>query len=111
TMATLATEPLDTVQGINPLALARLERQARLQVERQPAGQLTYEVLAPLGEHLGFQGLPAPTSADLFFDMEGDPFVGENGLEYLFGIHELYSNPPPFRGEDRAGMEAGRHHA
>src|SRR6202165_4527250 len=108
TMAALAGSPPDPVQGINKDALARLRRQAKLQVERTAVGELTYEVLAPLGEHLGFQALPAPTPADLFFDMEGDPFVGDDGLEYLFGITE-FKTPPPL-GEGRGGAEP-KHHA
>src|SRR5438477_9179711 len=89
TMAALAASPPDPVPGINEVALDRLRRQAKLQVEHKEADALTYEVLAPLGEHLGFQAMPEPTPSDLFFDMEGDPFVGENGLEYLFGITEM----------------------
>jgi len=106
TMGALATSPLDPIQGINKDALARLRQQAKLQVERKDVGELTFEVLAPLGEHLGFQALPEPTLADLFFDMEGDPFVGDDGLEYLFGITE-FETPPPV-GEGRVGA---RHHS
>src|SRR5205807_6514015 len=94
TMATLAASPPEPIQGINQAALDRLRRQAKLQVERKEAGDLTYEVLAPLGEHLGFQALPAPRPADLFFDMEGDPFVGDDGLEYLFGVTEMVEERP-----------------
>ena len=94
TMAALATSPPEPVQGINETALARLRRQAKLQVERKETNQLNYEVLAPLGPHLGFEALPEPTPADLFFDMEGDPFVGEDGLEYLFGISEMVEGSP-----------------
>jgi uncharacterized protein len=94
TMAALATSPADPVQGINKDALARLRQQAKLQVDRQDAGELTFEVLAPLGEHLGFQALPEPRPADLFFDMEGDPFVGDDGLQYLFGITEMVEGRP-----------------
>jgi uncharacterized protein len=94
TMAALATSPADPIQGINKDALVRLRRQARLQVERKDGAELTFEVLAPLGEHLGFQALPKPTPADLFFDMEGDPFVGDDGLEYLFGITEIVEGSP-----------------
>src|SRR5205807_1481990 len=94
TMATLAASAPEPIQGINQAALDRLRRQAKLQVERKEAGDLTYEVLAPLGEHLGFQALPAPTPADIFFDMEGDPFVGEDGLEYLFGVTEMGEKMP-----------------
>ena len=40
----------------------------------------------------GLAKLYEPSPGDIFLDLEGDPFVGEGGLEYLFG----YS----FRGED-----------
>src|ERR1700730_4732767 len=104
------------IQGINEMALTRLRQQARLQVEQRQSDSLPFEVLPPLGEGLGFQSLPAPTPDDLFFDMEGDPFVGDNGLEYLFGILETESGrfPPPLQftlplqGEGRVGVH--KHH-
>jgi len=34
----------------------------------------------------GLFRLPCPSDGDIFLDLEGDPFVGEGGLEYLFGI-------------------------
>jgi predicted RecB family nuclease len=34
--------------------------------------------------------LPEPDEGDMFFDFEGDPFVGESGREYLFGW--IYKN-------------------
>ena len=40
----------------------------------------------------GLAKLCEPSPGDIFLDFEGDPFVGDGGLEYLFG----YS----FRGED-----------
>ena len=76
------------IAGITDLALERLRQQARLQAGRRQTGSLAYEVLPPLGEQLGFQTLPPPSPADLFFDMEGDPFVGDDGLYYLFGVAE-----------------------
>jgi uncharacterized protein len=33
----------------------------------------------------GLTRLPEPCEVDIFLDFEGDPFVGEHGLEYLFG--------------------------
>jgi hypothetical protein len=30
--------------------------------------------------------LPEPSADDVFVDLEGDPFVGESGLQYLFGF-------------------------
>ena len=95
TVAELGASPVDQqVQGVNEMALARLRQQARLQVQQRHAESLPFEVLPPLGEHLGFQALSAHTPNDLFFDMEGDPFVGDNGLEYLFGILEMVEGRP-----------------
>ena len=89
TVQDLGASPIgQQVGGVGDLALERLRQQARLQVAYRETGSLTYEVLPPLGEQLGFQALPPPSPADLFFDMEGDPFVGDDGLYYLFGIGE-----------------------
>ena len=40
--------------------------------------------MAVLG--LGLAALPEPSVGDLFFDIEGDPYVGDSGLEYLLGV-------------------------
>src|SRR2546426_8020373 len=102
TVRELGASPIDQpVHGINEMALARLRQQARLQVEQRQSDTLPFEVLPPLGQHLGFQSLPEPTPDDLFFDMEGDPFVGDDGLEYLFGILEYTL---PLEGEGRVGV-------
>jgi len=34
----------------------------------------------------GLFRLPTPSAGDIFLDLEGDPFAGEGGLEYLFGV-------------------------
>ena len=34
----------------------------------------------------GLGRLPEPSWGDVFLDFEGDPFVGEHGLEYLTGF-------------------------
>src|SRR3981081_1000773 len=109
TVTELGASPIDQpIHGINEMALTRLRQQARLQVEQRHADTLPFEVLPPLGEHLGFQALPAPTPDDLFFDMEGDPFVGNNGIEYLFGVIEFTSQQTlRLEGEGRVGV----HHA
>ena len=33
----------------------------------------------------GYAVLPAPSLGDVFFDLEGDPYVGDTGIEYLWG--------------------------
>ena len=62
----------------------KLREQARLQKESRDKGKLSWEPL-PIKDGLGLCRLPQPSEGDIFFDLEGDPFVGEGGIEYLFG--------------------------
>jgi predicted RecB family nuclease len=62
----------------------RIREQARIVVEAREAGTGKFELL-PLEPGFGFTRLPEPSEGDVFLDFEGDPFVGEHGLEYLFG--------------------------
>jgi uncharacterized protein len=62
----------------------RVREQARIQVESREAGEVRFELL-PLAPETGICLLPEPSEGDIFFDIEGDPHVGEHGLEYLFG--------------------------
>jgi uncharacterized protein len=62
----------------------RIREQARIQVQGRVEGKPLYETLAVVKD-LGLSGLPAPSPGDVFFDLEGDPFIEEGGLEYLFG--------------------------
>ena len=62
----------------------RLREQARVQVAGRYSGEPVYEALEP-EPGFGLARLPAPTAGDVFFDLEGDPFCGDGGLEYLFG--------------------------
>ncbi len=83
------------IDGAQPAALSRVREQARIQVEGEAAGRVLYELLEPkrnrAGEmepNLGLLALPEPSLGDLFFDMEGDPFALEDGVDFLFGILE-----------------------
>ena len=62
----------------------RVPEQARLQVQARTAGQPVFEVL-PREPGFGLARLPEPSLGDIFFDLEGDPFIGLGGCEYLFG--------------------------
>ena len=62
----------------------RLREQARLQVEGRVSKNMVHECL-PVEAGFGLTRLPAPTAGDVFLDLEGDPFAGEGGLEFLFG--------------------------
>ena len=87
TMAALAAMPLPLAWKPSRGARSSYERireQARLQVEGRQVGKIPYEFL-PITRDFGLARLPEPSPGDVFFDLEGDPFVGEHGLEYLFG--------------------------
>ena len=62
----------------------RLREQARVQIAGREAGEPVYEPL-DLEQGYGLARLPEPSAGDIFFDLESDPYVGEGGLEYLFG--------------------------
>src|SRR6185436_18108695 len=59
-----------------------LGQQARLQVLARATSPPPLEHL-PIEPARGFARLPEPSPGDIFLDFEGDPFVGDGGLEYL----------------------------
>ena len=63
---------------------ARLGHQARLQIDSRVTETPIFDFLS-IEPARGFQRLPQPSLGDVFLDFEGDPFVGEAGLEYLTG--------------------------
>ena len=99
-------DPARPVAGIRAPVLERLAAQARLQLRQRDTGQIAYELLPAQGAGHGLAALPAPSPADLFLDMEGDPFAGPAGLEYLFGLVEQVDGQTayrPFWAHDAAG--------
>jgi len=89
TVAKLAALPIPIArrpeQGSRE-GLERVREQARVQVKGRDQRTPVSEPILPVVEALGFCKLPEPTPHDLFLDFEGDPFVGENGLQYLTGL-------------------------
>ena len=88
----------ETLDGIGRDALRKIQAQASIQVRGEEAGEVISERVSPprdrdgnpIPNH-GLLALPEPSSGDLFFDIEGDPFFGTDeldGIEYLFGIIE-----------------------
>ena len=84
--------------------LHKLRRQAALQLHERRTGEQVYELL-PYQDGYGFGLLPQPAPGDLFFDIEGDPYIGDKGLEYLFGVGWLADDGSeafrPFWAHDR----------
>ena len=90
----------------------RIREQARIQLEARIEGKLKFELLrCEPGD--GFSRLPLPSTGDIFLDLEGDPFVADGGLEYLFGVVTADENGELAyechwaldRGQERAAFE------
>ena len=91
-LAKLALPPTPKIERIGDVALLRIREQARLQVQGREEGRLVYELLDDVGEGNGLAALPLPSPADMFLDLEANPYVLDQGLEYLIGIVTLPAN-------------------
>jgi predicted RecB family nuclease len=109
--------PGSPVPEIGQSALEKIRSQARIQVEGEEAGHVLSELIAPEPpdpdasgpNRRGLALLPEPSSGDLFFDIESDPWALEDGLEYLFGAVDEVGGTANFTalwGHDRAGEKA-----
>jgi uncharacterized protein len=94
-LAALELPLAEPLEGVGAGALQTERDQAAIQVRGQDEGKMLYELLAParradesIEPNRGLTSLPAPRPGDLFFDIEGDPFALDDGVEYLFGILE-----------------------
>jgi uncharacterized protein len=84
--------PLDDTR---PQTLERVHLQARIQVQGEDSGHMEHELIPPsrlkdgsLEPKRGLLALPEPRPGDLFFDIEGDPYALDDGVDYLFGVLE-----------------------
>ena len=85
----------------SPHGFEKISQQARIQVTAREANEKQLETLEVF-PGTGLCLLPEPSKGDVFFDIEGDPYVGEHGLEYLFGYHYQDENNETVRAEDWA---------
>jgi predicted RecB family nuclease len=88
TMADLSSVPVPLER--KPLhgskeACERAINQARVQVQGRQEQRPVRELLR-VEDGIGFCRLPEPSPGDMFLDLEGDPFVGDVGRQYLFGF-------------------------
>jgi uncharacterized protein len=94
------------LEGVSDAALERIHEQARIQVKGEDERRPTWDLLEPEVDEAGafvpdrgFLSLPPPSAGDLFFDIEGDPFALDDGVEYLFGVLDP-AEPDPGRPDE-----------
>ena len=80
------------LDGIGEAALARIREQARVQDQARREGRRIHELVTPVEPDKGLTALPEPSDGDVFFDLEGDAFAADGGLEYVFGVADLDGN-------------------
>jgi uncharacterized protein len=91
-LAKLNVPPKPKIERIGDAALLRIREQARLQVQGREEGRLIYELLDRAGDDNGLAALPLPSPADIFLDFEANPYVLDEGLEYLIGMATVPTN-------------------
>jgi uncharacterized protein len=91
-LAKLVLPPEPKIERIGDTALLRIREQARLQVQGREEDRLIYELVDGVEDGNGLAALPSPSSADMFLDLESNPYVLDQGLEYLIGIVTLPEN-------------------
>src|SRR6476659_6909273 len=82
------------LEGTSEGVLLRVHEQARIQLEGRREHLPKYELLRPdpgqpYEAERGLASLPPPSPGDLSFDIEGDPFALDDGLDYLFGVLDM----------------------
>lgn len=113
TLADLARVPLPRrPRRGHAESYVRVREQARVQRAGRLLQAPVHELL-PRAPGQGLGRLPAPSPGDIFFDIEGAPFVGSGGLEYLLGWVILDRGEPRYHlrwadngVQERAAFEA-----
>lgn len=82
-----------------------LRHQAMLQVATRTDGGRHHRHLSAAYDR-GYARLPPASPGDLFFDLEGDPFVEAGGIEYLWGWCDADGSYACAWAHDRAGEQA-----
>ena len=113
-LAGLALPVVPRIEGVSLQSLERVQRQAAIQVrDTSPGGGRLWELAEPsrlrdgtLESDRGLLALPEPRPGDLFFDIEGDPYAGDEGIDYLFGVLEPGVMEPGADGQPRPAFHA-----
>lgn len=91
------------IDGIQVESLERVREQAALQLKGRQQARPLYELLQNDVPGIGLEALPKPSPGDLFLDLEGDSFVLDGGLEYLFGLLDFGEPELDFTVRDAPG--------
>ena len=94
TLTALAGSPIPfdpPLDGASAASTERVREQARIQLEGRGRTPPPFELLLPepgepIDPERGLATLPEPDPGDLFFDIEGDPYAFDEGIDYLFGV-------------------------
>lgn len=77
-------ETLQKPERGNRETFERKKHQAKVQLDGRYQNKLLYDFLSTEPGR-GLNRLPEPNSGDVYFDIEGDPFYEDGGLEYVLG--------------------------
>ena len=80
------------IKGIRPSTLQTLKTQALLQQKSKHHPTPLFKVLPHKGERRGLERLSPPQTTDIFLEILNYPFIGKEGLEYLYG-QAIYEKP------------------
>jgi len=94
----LAASTLSHVPHMTDQVLDKLRAQARLQKQSLDQRRPSWEPRPAMPDEprCGLGLLPRPSSNDVFFDMEGFPYI-EGGMEYLWGVVTRTDGKPRFQ--------------
>ncbi len=88
-LAEASEDELAAVSSVGTATKRKLVGQARLQLAGREQTVPPYTFVTPVEHRRGLALLPEPDDGDLFLDLEGDPFFGDHGIEYLWGISDV----------------------
>ena len=74
------------LKKINSKTLSNLKIKACLVQKKRESGESSYKIIETENRR-GLYKLPKPNPADVFIDLEGYPFFGKRGFEYLHGLY------------------------
>ena len=99
-VATLAAADKNRrIPNVAPEVLTRLIEQADLQKRSENKPVPEWKLVLPATTGLGLAPLPEPNSGDVFYDIEGHPYYGNHGLEYLHGFATVENDTFSFSGK------------